>query len=213
MINYKHLHYFWKVARGGGVARASEQLNLTPQTISRQLSLLDEYFGVDVFTRIGRNLELTETGRLVLSYADEIFSLGSELEEVIHQLPDGRPQLFRVGVVDVLPKSIAHRILKPSLQMPEPGRMICREASLDTLLADLAVHRLDLGAGDGQQTEAQHHEGDHHLDQREAALAATTRGRTNGSRGRVLESSTHHWPVSEFQVWVRTPPRGFTTTA
>ena len=80
-----------------------------------------------LFTRVGRNLELTETGRLVLSYANEIFSLGDELREVIHQLPDGRPQLFRVGVVDVVSKSITHRILKPALQMPV--RMICREAS------------------------------------------------------------------------------------
>lgn len=146
MINYKHLHYFWAVAREGGVARASERLHLTPQTISGQLSLLEEYLGVALFTRIGRNLELTETGRLVLSYADEIFSLGDELREVIHQLPDGRPQLFRVGVVDVVSKSITHRILKPALQMSV--RMICREASLDTLLAELAVHRLDLVLAD-----------------------------------------------------------------
>ncbi len=144
MVNYKHLHYFWAVAREGGVARASKRLNLTPQTISGQLSLLEEYLGVNLFSRVGRNLELTEDGRLVLSYANEIFSLGGELEEVIHQLPDGRPQLFRVGVVDVLPKSIAHRILQPALQMSEPVRMICREASLDTLLAELTVHRLDL---------------------------------------------------------------------
>ena len=148
MVNYKHLHYFWAVAREGGVARASERLHLTPQTISGQLSLLEEHLGVDLFTRVGRNLELTETGRLVLSYAEEIFSLGGELEEAIHQLPEGRPQLFRVGVVDVLPKSIAHRILEPALQMPEPVRMICREASLDVLLAELAVHRLDLVLAD-----------------------------------------------------------------
>lgn len=149
MVNYKHLHYFWAVAREGGVARASERLHLTPQTISGQLSLLEKYLGVDLFTRVGRNLELTEHGRLLLSYADEIFSLGGELEEAIHQLPDSRPQLFRVGVVDVVPKSIAHRILEPALNMPEPLRMICRESSLDTLLAELAVHRLDLVLADG----------------------------------------------------------------
>jgi LysR family transcriptional activator of nhaA len=148
MINYKNMHYFWAVARDGGVARASERLHLTPQTISGQLSLLEEYLGVDLFSRVGRNLELTDTGRMVLSYADEIFSLGGELEEVIHQWPDGRPQLFRVGVVDVLPKSITHRILEPALQMSEPVRMICREADLDTLLAELAVHRLDLVLSD-----------------------------------------------------------------
>lgn len=148
MVNYKHLHYFLAVAREGGVARASERLNLTPQTISGQLSLLEDHLGVVLFTRVGRNLELTGTGRLVLSYADEIFSLGGELEDVIHQFPNGRPQSFGVGVVDVVPKSIAHRILQPALQMPEPVRMICREASLDTLLAELAVHRLDLVLAD-----------------------------------------------------------------
>ncbi|RDH85912.1 MAG: transcriptional activator NhaR [endosymbiont of Galathealinum brachiosum] len=148
MVNYKHLHYFWAVAREGGVARASERLHLTPQTISGQLNVLEKHLGVELFTRVGRNLELTENGRLVLSYANEIFSLGSELEEVLHQLPDERPQLFRVGVVDVLPKSIAHQILKPALQMSDPVRMNCREASLDTLLAELAVHHLDLVLAD-----------------------------------------------------------------
>ncbi len=148
MVNYKHLHYFWAVAREGGVARASERLHITPQTISGQLSLLEDHLGVELFSRVGRNLELTQAGRLVLSYANEIFSLGGELEEVIHQLPQGRPQQFRVGVVDVLPKSIAHRILKPALRMPEPVRMICREAGLDTLLAELTVHRLDLVLAD-----------------------------------------------------------------
>jgi LysR family transcriptional activator of nhaA len=123
-------------------------LHLTPQTISGQLSLLEKHLGAELFTRVGRNLEITETGRQVLSYADEIFSLGGELEEIMHQLPEGRPQLFRVGVVDVLPKSIAHRILQPALKMPEPVRMICREANLDTLLAELAVHRLDLVLAD-----------------------------------------------------------------
>ena len=148
MINYKHLHYFWVVAKEGGVTRASERLHLTPQTISGQLNLLEDQLGTPLFTRVGRNLELTANGRLVLSYADEIFSLGGELEELIHQLPANRPQLFKVGVVDVLPKSIAHRILQPALQMGDPIHMICREASLDTLLAELSVHRLDLVLAD-----------------------------------------------------------------
>jgi LysR family transcriptional activator of nhaA len=148
MINYKHLHYFWVVAREGGVARAGERLHLTPQTISGQLSLLEDHLGATLFNRVGRNLELTEIGRLVLSYADEIFSLGGELEEAIHQQPEGRSPLFRVGVVDVLPKSIAHHILRPLLLMPEPVRLICRETGLDSLLAELAVHRLELVLSD-----------------------------------------------------------------
>ena len=148
MVNYKHLHYFWVVAKEGGIARASEKLHLTPQTISGQLSLLEKYLGISLFSKVGRNLVLTETGRLVLSYADEIFSLGGELEEFIHQLPSSLPQTLRVGVVDFVPKSIAHRILEPALKLPEPVHMICSESSLDTLLAELSVHRLDLVLAD-----------------------------------------------------------------
>jgi len=148
MINYKHLHYFWVVAKEGSIARASEKLHLTPQTISGQLSLLEKHLGVSLFSKVGRNLALTETGRLVLSYADEIFSLGGEMEEFLHQLPANLPQTLRVGVVDVVPKSIAHRILAPALKMPEPVRMVCRESSLDILLSELAIHRLDLVLAD-----------------------------------------------------------------
>ena len=148
MLNYKHLRYFWVVATEGGVARASERLHLTPQTISGQLSLLEQQLDTKLFNRVGRNLELTEVGRLVMSYAEEIFSLGGELEEAVHQMPQDRQQVLRVGVVDVLPKSIAHRILEPALLMPEPVRMVCREASLELLLAELTVHRLDLVLAD-----------------------------------------------------------------
>ncbi len=148
MVNYKHLNYFWMVAKEGGIARASERLHITPQTISGQLSLLEDYFGAKLFNRVGRHLELTETGHLVLSYADEIFSLGCELDEVIHQLPARPAQLFRVGIANVVPKTIAQCFLQPALQMSNPVRMICHEESLDTLLAELAVHRLDLVISD-----------------------------------------------------------------
>jgi LysR family transcriptional activator of nhaA len=148
MINYKHLHYFWVVAKEGGIARASERLHLTPQTISGQLSLLEEGLGDDLFTRVGRSLELTETGRLVLSYADEIFSLGGELEEMVRNLPAGRPIVFKVGIGDVVPKSIAYRLLAPALQLPESVRIVCRENTTHSLLAELAVHRIDLVIAD-----------------------------------------------------------------
>jgi len=149
MINYKHLHYFWVVAKEGSIARASERLHLTPQTISGQLSLLEENLGETLFTRVGRNLEMTETGRLALSYADEIFSLGGELEEMVRNLPDGRPLVFKVGVADVVPKSIAYRLLAPALQLPESVRIVCREGAINSLLAELAVHRVDLVIADG----------------------------------------------------------------
>lgn len=150
MINYKHLHYFLTVAKEGSVARASERLYLAPQTISGQLGLLQEQLGVELFNRVGRNLELTDDGRLVLSYAEEIFSLGSELEEAVNYLPADRPQVFRVGVVDVVPKSIAHLVLEPALKMDENIRMVCREADLSSLLAELSVHRLDMVLSDRQ---------------------------------------------------------------
>lgn len=149
MINYKHLHYFWVVAKQGGIARASERLHLTPQTISAQISLLEDSLGEALFSKVGRNLELTETGRLVLSYADEIFSLGGELEEAVRNLPSGRPVVFTVGVADVVPKSIAYRLLAPALDLSDPVRIVCRENSLDALLAELALHRIDMVIADG----------------------------------------------------------------
>ena len=149
MINYKHLRYFWVVAKQGGIARASEHLHLTPQTISGQISQLEEQLGEDLFVRVGRQLQLTEFGRLVLRHADEIFSLSNELEEMVRKLPGDRPLVFRVGVADVVPKSIAHRLLAPALKLPEPVRIVCREGDLDSLLAELAVHRIDLIIADG----------------------------------------------------------------
>ncbi|MEW5891595.1 MAG: transcriptional activator NhaR [Pseudomonadota bacterium] len=148
MLNYKQLHYFWSVAKAGGIARASERLHLTPQTISGQIALLEESLGVQLFRRVGRRLELTETGQLALSYADEIFQVGGELEEMLRSQPVGRPFLFRVGIADVVPKAIAYHLLAPATQLPEPVRMVCREDKLERLLAELAIHRLDLVLAD-----------------------------------------------------------------
>ncbi len=148
MINYKHLHYFWMVANTGSIARASKKLHLTPQTISGQLSLLEGNLGESLFSRVGRHLELTEAGRLVLSYAEDIFSLGGELEEMLQNIPEGRPLVFKVGVADVVPKSIAYRLLAPALSLADPVRIICREGTVESLLAELAVHKIDLVIAD-----------------------------------------------------------------
>lgn len=149
MINYKHLHYFWVAAKQGGIARASERLHLTPQTISGQISMLEEQLGETLFKKAGRKLELTETGRLVLSYADEIFSLGGELEDAVRNLPSTRSLVFKVGVADVVPKTIAYRLLAPALALPDPVRIVCKENSLDSLLGELALHQVDLVIADG----------------------------------------------------------------
>jgi LysR family transcriptional activator of nhaA len=148
MINYKHLHYFWAVAKAGGVTRASERLHLTPQTISGQLSLFEELLGEKLFKRTGRGFELTETGLMMLSYADEIFSLGKELEEVLHHRTPGRPMQFSVGITDSVPKTLAYQLLEPAMQVPQTPRIICREGKVADLLAELAVHRLDIVIAD-----------------------------------------------------------------
>ena len=148
-MNYKHLHYFMQVARSGSVMRASEQLHVTPQTISGQIQVLEEMLGSALFAKSGRGLVLTETGRLALGYAQEIFSLGAELTQAVREHPkEGRMLEFRVGVADAVPKTIAYRLIEPATQLPGPVRIVCREWKLDSLLAELALHRLDLVISD-----------------------------------------------------------------
>lgn len=147
-LNYKHLRYFWMVAKSGGIARAGERLHLTPQSISGQLRELEEALEVELFRRAGRGLELTDVGRRVLSYADEIFGLGDELLEMLRDRTLTTALPFRVGIADSVPKSIAYRLVEPALQMEEPLRFICREGRLASLLADLAVHRVDMVIAD-----------------------------------------------------------------
>lgn len=149
MINFKHLHYFWMVAKQGSITKASEHLHITPQTISGQISLLEEQLGKDLFSKVGRNLALTDTGHMVLSYADEIFSLGSELEQSVRIASTDRTQLLRVGIADSIPKSIAYRLLAPAMALEDPVRLVCKENSLEDLLGELALHKLDLIIADG----------------------------------------------------------------
>lgn len=162
-INYKHLHYFWVVAKCGGIGRASEQLHLTPQTISGQITLLEEVMGTTLFDRVGRRLELNDTGRMVFSYADEIFSLGEELEDALRHRPGDRPLQFTVGVVDSLQKSIAYMLLKPALQLPETLRIVCREGKLSNLLAGLAIQSFDIVIADGPMPSNSNVRGYNHL--------------------------------------------------
>lgn len=148
MLNYRQLHYFWVVAKTGSIVRACEQLNLTPQTISGQISLLEQTFGVELFRRVGRQLELTEAGRQTLPYAEQMFQLGGELEAMLRARPDEQQILFRVGVADVVPKSIVYRLIAPTMELAEPIRITCREDKFERLLADLAIQRLDLVISD-----------------------------------------------------------------
>lgn len=148
-MNHKHLFYFWKVAKFGSVARAAESINVTPQTLSGQIGLLEQSLGTELLSRQGRSVVLTEAGKLALEYADELFALSAELETMIKDHPKGRPSLFHVGVSDAVPKSLARKLLKPAISGELPIRLVCREWQLDRLLAQLAVHELDLVISDG----------------------------------------------------------------
>jgi LysR family transcriptional activator of nhaA len=175
-LNYKHLHYFWAVAKAGGIARASERLHLTPQTVSGQLSLFEKLLGYELFTRVGRRLELSEAGRVLLSYADEIFTLGEELEGVMRHPTQGRMPQFRVGVSDAVPKSIAYRLLEPAVHLPQPPCIVCREGKLANLLSELAVHRLDLVIADSPMPPTVSIKGfSHLLGESDMTFFATTR--------------------------------------
>ncbi len=148
MLNYKHLHYFRTVAKVGAINRAAEKLHLTPQTLSGQISLLEARLGVALFRRSGRRLELTDAGRTALTYADEIFHVGAELEEALQNRATARVHPFRVGIADVLPKAIAYQLLAPALTLAEPVKLVCREDRLEQLAAELSIHRLDMVLAD-----------------------------------------------------------------
>ena len=148
-MNYKHLHYFWTVLRAGGVVRASEQLHLTPQTLSGQIKQLEQRLGQPLLRKAGRGVEPTDAGRLVMRYADEIFALGASLQEALHSGRDlRRATVLRVGIADALPKAIAFHVLEPAMALPEPPQLVCHEGGMTSLLAELAVHRLDLVLSD-----------------------------------------------------------------
>jgi LysR family transcriptional activator of nhaA len=147
-LNYHHLYYFWLVAREGSITRAAEHLQLAHPTISKQLRQLESSLGDKLFKRAGRNLVLTEFGRKVFHYAEEIFSVGQELQDAVRGRGGGRPQQLMVGIPNVLPKLICHRLLRPAFELREEIHMICHEAAPDELLTQLALHRLDLVLSD-----------------------------------------------------------------
>lgn len=147
-LNYHHLLYFWTVAREGSIVEAAQDLHLTPQTISGQIKQLEHAVGEQLFRRSGRGLTLTDAGRLVFHYADDIFTTGIELAQQVRNETAALPASLGVGVVSSIPKLIAHRILRPALELDQPTRIICVEGPLEKLLGELAVHKLDLVVSD-----------------------------------------------------------------
>jgi LysR family transcriptional activator of nhaA len=147
-LNYHHLLYFWLAAREGGVGRASEELRLAPSTVSAQIRALENSLDEKLFRRVGRRLELTDVGRTVYRYADEIFGLGRELLDTVKDRPTGRPMRLVVGVADVLPKLVVRRLLQPAFELDVPVRVTCLDGKRAALLSELAVHRLDVVLSD-----------------------------------------------------------------
>lgn len=143
-LNYHHLLYFWTVVRQGSIARAADELNVTQPTISVQLRTLEDAMGIKLFQKRGGRLIPTETGRTVFEYAQEIFSLGRQLEDVLQGGTPDRPIRFAVGIVEVVSKVVAFEILRPVLQLEQQFELLCREDYAHRLLSLLAVHELDL---------------------------------------------------------------------
>ncbi len=147
-LNYKHLHYFWTVAHEGSIAKASKILHITPQTISGQLSVLEDRVGSALFEKAGRGLNLTETGRLVLRYADEIFELGRELSDVLRGAPSIGASEFIVSSASALPKTIVYKMIEPALHLPHEISLISKEGPVESILAELAIHKVDMVLSD-----------------------------------------------------------------
>ncbi|PRQ04796.1 transcriptional activator NhaR [Enhygromyxa salina] len=147
-INYHHLLYFWTVAKEGNIADAAKRLRVSQPTISTQIRTLEQALGVELFDRSGRRLVLSELGQVAFRYAEDIFSLGREMVDVLHERPTGRPLQMVVGITYVIPKLIAYRLLMPALGLSEQLHVVCREDRFDRLLGQLARHELDLVLSD-----------------------------------------------------------------
>jgi LysR family transcriptional activator of nhaA len=147
-VNYHHLLYFWVVAREGGLVPAGKVLRLSHPTLSAQIHALEDHLGEKLFTKVGRRLVLTDTGRVVMRYADEIFTLGREMVNTVKGRATGKAVRLDVGIADVVPKLIVRRLLHPAISLAAPVRLVCHEASYERLLADLALHTLDVVISD-----------------------------------------------------------------
>jgi LysR family transcriptional regulator, transcriptional activator of nhaA len=151
-LNYQHLFYFWNVAREGSVTRASEKLRLAQPTISGQLAVFEDAIGAQLFRKEGRKLALTEKGRTVFNYADEIFALGRELSNTLKGRAGAFGARLSVGIADALPKLIVYRLIEPALRSQERAQVICHEDKLERLLIELPLHGVDLVLADAPAT-------------------------------------------------------------
>ncbi|MDO9105440.1 MAG: transcriptional activator NhaR [Methylovulum sp.] len=153
-LNYQHLYYFWTVAKQGSVSKACALLHLAQPTISGQLAVFEQNIGTQLLRKEGRKLALTDTGRTVFNYAEEIFTLGRELTQTLKGQGNERGLRLHLGVADALPKLIAYRLIAPLLKQPEPVQIHCYEDKTERLLSEIALHTIDLVLADMPATPA-----------------------------------------------------------
>jgi len=147
-INYQHLFYFWHVVTEGSITAACKKLHLAQPTISGQLAVFEQAIGEKLFYKQGRKLQLTDTGRIVFHYAEEIFALGRDLGNTLKGLPTGRALRLSIGITDALPKLVVYRLMQPVFQLPEPVQIYCYEDKVERLLSDITLQRIDLVLSD-----------------------------------------------------------------
>jgi len=147
LFNYKHLYYFWVVAKEGGISRAADKLDMAVQTVSAQVRELERSLGYALLKPAGRGLVLTEAGLAAMQQADLIFQLGENLPALVRDAASTPTLRLAIGVCDGLPKLVVHRLLLPVITEPHL-RLLCHERGLDDLLGDLALHRLDIVLSD-----------------------------------------------------------------
>ena len=193
-LNYHHLLYFWTVAKEGGISRAAAKLHLAQPTLSNQIRKLEDSLETKLFDRVGRSMVLTETGQTVYRYADEIFTLGRELTDALQGMPSENAVQFTVGVPDVLPKLVVYELLKPVLDVDENVRLVCYEGKLNDLLAELALHRLDIVLADSPITPATHIKAFNHL-LGESSVTIFGRGQLAKKYERSFPESLHGAPM------------------
>lgn len=147
--SYRHLYYFWVVAKEGGMARAADRLGMAVQTVSTQVRELERALGCVLLKPAGRGLVLTEAGEAALRQADQIFQLGEQLPDLVRESASGRGVRLAVGISDSLPKLVVRHLLQPVIH-ETVLHLLCHEDKFDDLLADLALHRLDVVLADRQ---------------------------------------------------------------
>lgn len=142
-LNYHHLYYFWTVARLGSMSKAAEDLKLARPTVSAQIAQLEDQLGGKLFDRVGRGLALTRFGQDIFAHADEIFDAGQRLKDFVSERPQERTVHLTIGISDVLPKHMAHKLLAPLLLKHDNLKLTCAEGDAEHLVGELALHNVD----------------------------------------------------------------------